>query len=65
MNLDEQELEPSWANCRENLEPYIISPKPSFLVPPQQACLDRISKETQNDILPKLFTIENYGCYVL
>jgi len=44
---------------------YIIKSKPSFLVPPQQAFLDMISKETQNDIVPKLFTIKNNRCFVL
>jgi len=34
-------------------------------VPPQQAFLERISKETRNDNLPKLSTIENNRCYLL
>jgi hypothetical protein len=38
--------------------------KPSFLVPPQQAFLERTSKETRHDIVPKLCMIENNRCYV-
>jgi hypothetical protein len=40
-------------------------PKSSFLVPPQQAFLERTSKVTRHDIVPKLCTIEKNRCYVL
>ena len=36
-----------------------IYPQPLFLQPPQQAFLDRISKDTRHDIVSKLFTIGN------
>jgi hypothetical protein len=40
-------------------------PKPSFLVPTQQAFLERTSKETRHDIEPKLCKIGINSCYVL
>jgi hypothetical protein len=33
---------------------FMTYPKPLFLVPPQQACLERTSKEIRHDIVPKL-----------
>ena len=43
----------------------VFYPKPSFLVPPQEAFLENTSRETRHDIVPKPCKIENNRCYAL